>query len=100
MSYKPETPFDSIESAHEYVDLLAETVQEVLREVEAEMALAIPDNTQRRKEALQLICYQLTKLSGHMTSSRRILNDLRTLRGLFYPPRERQAKTMSQKAGA
>ena len=104
MSYKPETPFDSIESAHEYVGLLSETVQEVLREVEAEMALPISENTQRRKEALQLICYQLSKLSGHMTSSRRILNDLRSLRRLFYAERKplsptEDPKTFSQKAG-
>ena len=104
MSYKPETPFDSIESAHEYVGLLSETVQEVLHEVEAEMALPISENTQRRKEALQLICYQLTKLSGHMTSSRRILNDLRSLRRLFYAERNAashtdEPKSLSQKAG-
>jgi hypothetical protein len=75
-----------------------------LREVEAEMALPISQNAQRRKEALQLICYQLSKLSGHMTSSRRILNDLRSLRRLFYAERkplshEDAPKSLSQKAG-
>ncbi len=34
MSYKPSTPFDSIENSHEYVTLLAETIQEVRLDVD------------------------------------------------------------------
>jgi hypothetical protein len=83
MSYKPETPFDSIGSAHEYVALLLETVQEAQKDVEAEVASADAMGALRRKEALQLVSYNLGRLAGHMTSSRRILNDLRTLRRLL-----------------
>ena len=79
-----ERPFDTIESAHEYVLMLAERVEEVSRDIDGEIKRAIEDNADRRKDALQLIAYNLTKLSTHLTSSGRILNDLRTLgRRLF-----------------
>jgi hypothetical protein len=96
MSYKPETPFDSIDSSHEYVSLLLETIEEVQKEVEAEMALAMSENASRRKEALQLVCYNLSRLSSHMTSSRRILNDLRSLRRLLVGERN----SLTREAGA
>ena len=87
MSYQPETPFDSIESSHEYVAMLAEAVEEARREVEAEVAAADRDGADRRKEALLLVAYNLAKLNLHITSSRRILNDLRTLRRLLLAER-------------
>jgi hypothetical protein len=95
MSYKPETPFDSIESSHQYVALLGETIEEVRRDIEAEIKRAIEENADRRKEALQMVAYHLTKLSAHMTSSRRILNDLRSLRRLLLSER----KPLSRGAG-
>jgi hypothetical protein len=87
MSHSAETPFDNIESSHEYVTLLAEAVEVALAEVEAEVALAGTDGAERRKEALQLVAFKLQKLSSHMTSSRRILNDLRSLRRLLLEER-------------
>ena len=83
MSHKSETPFDNIESSHEYVALLAETIEETRLDVETQIVLAIAENANRRKEALQLVSHKLAKLSFHMTASRRILNDLRTLRCLL-----------------
>ena len=77
------TPFDSIESSHEYVALLADIIEESRRDVEAEIALAKGEHADRRQEALRLVSYNLAKLSMHMTASRRILNDLRTLRRLL-----------------
>src|SRR5665213_1685254 len=85
--HRPETPFDNIESSREYVSLLAEAVQEALAEVEADIALAGADGAARRKEALQLVHFNLSRLNSHMTSSRRILNDLRTLRRLLLDER-------------
>jgi hypothetical protein len=87
MSYKPETPFDSIESAYEYVAILAETIEGVRQDVDSEIANSAEFGP-RHKEALQLVSYNLTKLSGHMTASRRILNDLRTLRRLVLGERK------------
>jgi hypothetical protein len=87
VSYKSETPFDSIEGSHEYVALLAESLSEARRDVEAEVAAAEHDGDDRRKEALLLVSYNLAKLNLHITSSRRILNDLRTLRRLLLKER-------------
>jgi hypothetical protein len=98
MSHRSETPFDNIESSHEYVTLLAEAVELALKEVEADLALAGEDGADRRTEALQLVLFNMNKLKGHMTSSRRILNDLRTLRRLLLEERS-LAKVYRQSAG-
>ena len=82
-----ETPFDNIESSHEYVNLLAEAVALALSEVEADVARAGVGGAERRKEALLLIAFKLNKLSSHMTASRRLLNDLRSLRRLLLEER-------------
>ena len=87
MSHRSETPFDNIESSHGYVSLLAEAIDVALAEAEADLALAGADGADRRKEALQLVIFNMNKLKGHMTSSRRILNDLRTLRRLLLEER-------------
>jgi hypothetical protein len=87
MSHHSETPFDNIESSHEYVRLLADAIALALSEVEADIALAGADRAERGKEALQLVAFKLNKLSSHMTASRRILNDLRSLRRLLLEER-------------
>src|SRR5580658_2607805 len=87
MSHRSETPFDNIESSHRYVSLLAEAIEVALAEAEADLALAGADHADRRKESLQLVIFNMNKLKGHMTSSRRILNDLRTLRRLLLEER-------------
>lgn len=87
VSYNPETPFDSIEGSHEYVAMLAEAIEEARRDVEAELASAERDRADRRKEALLLVSYNLAKLNLHITTSRRILNDLRMLRRLLLAER-------------
>jgi hypothetical protein len=87
VSYSRETPFDDIEGSHEYVRLLSEAVNEARRDVEADIADAEREGADRRKEALLLVSYNLAKLNLHITSSRRILNDLRTLRRLLLAER-------------
>ena len=72
--------------------MLSEAIQEALSEVEADLDVARSAGASRRVEALQLVHFNISKLNGHMTSSRRILNDLRTLRRLLleersFPPR-------------
>lgn len=88
MGTASETPFDSIEGSHEYVALLAEAIEEAQRDVEADIAIALRDGADRRREALQLVSYNLAKLSLHIKTSRRILNDLRTLRRLLLAERQ------------
>jgi hypothetical protein len=87
-----ETPFDNIESAHEYVRLLAETIHEVMAEVGEDIEVARGSGFNRRAEALQLVQFKMAKLNEHMTSGCRILNDLRTLRRLLLEEREQHAK--------
>jgi hypothetical protein len=81
-----ENPFDSIESAHEFVDLLAATIGDAKREVETDVVRE-EKNPSRRLDALRIALYNLRKLEADVTRSRRALNDLRTLRRLLFEER-------------
>ncbi len=87
MSYRSETPFDNIENSHKYVAMLAEAIAEAQTDVDNQMQLAISENAERRQEALQLVSYHLVKLNTHISNSRRVLNDLRSLRRLLLEER-------------
>ena len=86
MSHQPETPFDNVESAHEYVRLLLETINDAKTELAADIA-ASESKPDRRLEALRVIHYKLEKLDVHLRSSSRLLNDLRSLRRLLLEER-------------
>lgn len=90
-----EEQFESLESAHDFVTLLAETVAEAKRELESD--LQRESATSRRLDALRLAAYNMDKLEIHLNRSRRILNDLRTLRRLLF---EERTRTKSEPAGA
>jgi hypothetical protein len=102
MTYKAGSPFESIESAHEFVALLAETVREAKRDVEADVQRESASESPRRLDALRTTLYSMEKLEQHMNQSRRILNDLRSLRRLLFeertvkPKRIAEAKTSSR----
>ena len=84
MSAINETPFESIESAQEYLALLADTVDEGIASIvdDAKTASATP-GAERRVDALRVVEYKLHQLRDHLGASRRILNDLRSLRRLL-----------------
>ncbi len=86
MSRQPETPFDNVESAHEYLGLLSETLIEAKKDLAADIAAA-KNRPDRRLEALLLVQFKLEKLTTHLQSSSRLLNDLRTLRRLLLEER-------------
>jgi hypothetical protein len=88
VNYKSQTPFDNIESALEYVNHLLEATQEAKVQIETEILRAANPQVARRKQALQLVNYKLDTLSSHIDASRRILNDLRTLRRLLLEERK------------
>ena len=88
MAYEPETPFDSIEGALEYVGLLREALQEARGTIDEDIALAEGEGAARRREALHIVGYKLDRLAHHLGASRRLLNDLRTLRRLLLKERE------------
>lgn len=77
------TPFDTIESAQEYLRLLAEQVEEARVEVAADTERALESGADRRAQALQLAAFKLQQLSDHLGRSGRALNDLRLLRRIL-----------------
>jgi hypothetical protein len=85
-----ETPFDSIEGAHEYVGLLGDAIAEAEAAIQEDITDARGQGAERRAQALHIVAFKLEKLRGHVTSSRRILNDLRTLRRLLLDERRGQ----------
>jgi hypothetical protein len=87
MAYRPETPFDSIESAQEYLSLLAEVIAETRVEVKADSALMAEPRLARRHDAMLVVGYKLERLECHVAVSRRLLNDLRLLRRLLLSER-------------
>jgi hypothetical protein len=80
-------PFDSIESAHDFMVLLAASIDEAVREVREDRSTALNEEQERRAEALNLAFYKLKLLDGHVQKSRRILNDLRAIRRLLFNER-------------
>jgi hypothetical protein len=88
MTYQSETPFDDIESAHEYVNQLLAATREAQGEIESEIHRTTDPQLERRQQALQLVKYKLNQLASHMAASRRILNDLTKLRRLLLEARK------------
>ena len=87
MSSRPETPFDSIENAQDYLRLLLEAIVDARNEIAADMSAAEETKSQRRVEALRLVQFKLEKLEQHLRIGSRTLNDLRTLRRLLLEER-------------
>jgi uncharacterized membrane protein YccC len=77
------TPFDNVETAHEYVSLLVEAVRQAHEEVGEDVERAKAEQADRQVEALQLVAWKLERLEAHLASSRQLLNDLRRLRRLL-----------------
>jgi hypothetical protein len=81
------TPFDSIESAQEYMVLLREAVADAKGNAETDILAEEGSKLPRRLDALRLVSYKLDKLEQHVKASCRLLNDLRTLRRLLLEER-------------
>jgi len=78
-----EAPFESIESAHDYMNILAVTTLEVMSELKRDREQALRDGEQRRAQAIDLAVFKLKMLGCYVYKSRRMLNDLRILRRLI-----------------
>ena len=83
-----EQPFDSIESAHEYMNVLAYTILDAMGELRQDQEVALRDGEQRKAQAIGLAIYKLKTLGCHVHKSRRMLNDLRILRRLILNERQ------------
>ncbi|MGA3324730.1 MAG: hypothetical protein ABSF45_09670 [Terriglobia bacterium] len=75
--------FQSIESAQDYLGLLAQVILESQQAVQTDIQANVESDRPRTVEALRLIGYNLEKLASHIKTSRRILNDLRMLRRIL-----------------
>lgn len=87
MTHASGSPFDSIESAHDFVSLFSDSVAAAKRDIETDIQRELTSNAPRRLDALRLAAYNLEKLELHLNKSRRILNDLRSLRRLLFEER-------------
>ena len=74
------TPFDTLDSAHDYLRLLQEQITEVNAEIDADVRRAEEAAATRSLDALRLVTYKLHQLEVHVTASRGLLNDLKLLR--------------------
>ncbi len=85
------TPFDTIESAQEFLVLLREAVEDAKLNSEADILAQVNGKSTRSDDALRLVLYKLEKLEQHLKVSGRLLNDLRTLRRLLLEERSDSA---------
>jgi hypothetical protein len=76
-------PFGTIESAQEFLTLLSEQIDEAISEVREELSTCVDHAPARRVEAWQVVLHTLTQLSWQISESRRLTNNLRTLRNLM-----------------
>jgi len=85
-------PFDSIESAQDFVTILRETACEahdtLEGEIQASLARQLTDN---QRDALLLARYKLRQLEDHLQTTSRLLNDLRSLRRFLFDERAESA---------
>lgn len=83
MSQEIEVPFDSIESAQEFMNVLALTALDVMNDLRHDRERALQDGEHRRAQAIDLAIYKLKMLGCYVHKSKRTLNDLRTIRRLI-----------------
>jgi hypothetical protein len=93
MNRVPSGPFENIESAHEYVGLLLEALDEASTTIGNELETPSEMTRKRHLDAVRLIDYKLKTLERHLSASRRLLTDLRTLRRYLFDEREIERDT-------
>jgi hypothetical protein len=97
LAHEIEQPFDSIESAHDFLDLLAATVLDATKDIREHHQTALCDGQERRARATELALFKLKILTCQLYKSRRALNDLRMIRRLLHDERasvERELATL------
>lgn len=76
-------PFDSIESTLEYMILLEATIADATREIEDGLQQS---RDPRTAQGWALAQFKMRQLLFHTQKSRRLLNDLRLIRGVMVGP--------------
>jgi hypothetical protein len=98
MPRAPASPFESLESAHDYLSLLREALEEAHASILDDTAGAQNEGTVRRLDALRLVEHKLNRLRQHLLASLVLLNDLRTLRRLLFGERADSAAESSDES--
>lgn len=88
-------PFDSIESAQDFMKILAETILDAMMDLNREHQLAVRDGLDRRAQAIELAQYKAKVLGCYVHKSRIALNDLRMLRRVILNERPAEQKVMA-----
>jgi hypothetical protein len=78
-----EQTFDSIESAIDFMNVLAETILDAVKDLHRDQKSAVQEGLERRAQAIELAQFKLKTLNCYVFKSRRTLNDLRTIRRLL-----------------
>ena len=76
----PAAVFETIESAQQYLALLAEVVVETHRDAEAALQSDMRSSGATQQASLQVLVYDLKKLANFLDSSNRVVQDLLLLR--------------------
>ena len=80
---KLDQPFSSIESAIEFMRVLADAILDAQKELNQAHKLAVIEGKDRRARGISLALFKLKTLNSNVYRSRRALNDLRMLRRLI-----------------
>jgi hypothetical protein len=78
-----EQPFQSIESAHDFMLVLENAIVDAQGELQRMLDDANSASDGRRTEAVRLAVFKISQLQIHTRKSRRILNDLGLIRSLL-----------------
>ncbi|MDR3718939.1 MAG: hypothetical protein P4K98_09065 [Bryobacteraceae bacterium] len=76
-------PFDSIESAQEFLGLLSEAIEEAIHDVADDREAGLSEAQERRVLALDLALYKLKLLHEHVDRSLKILKDLHSIQRIL-----------------
>ncbi|MFL6464138.1 MAG: hypothetical protein ACJ73N_06985 [Bryobacteraceae bacterium] len=76
-------PFDTIESAQEFLGLLHQSIRETLEDMNQELGDTCADRKTRRAQAIELTIFKLNLLRTHIHASEQISKELRTLRDML-----------------
>ena len=90
-----EKPFDSIESAQDFMSILGETILDVMKDLRHDQQIALQHQQERRARAIELALFKLKILACNVQKNRRILNDLRTIRRLILNERQPDGSAMA-----
>lgn len=87
--------FDSIESAQDFMKVLADTILDSMKDLNQDQLTAVEEGQQRQAQAIELAIFKLKTLTCHVHKSRIILNDLRTVRRLILNERKPKPRALA-----